>query len=122
MTITTHNYFPRSGAVIVAFLHMALCPLPAQEVPAASSQPKPEVPKLSSEMRVRYAAAQTRIQQDPEFLTAVKRAEEARRVADRIFFEKLRRAEPELKSFVDYLEQARASSQAQASSVAPRQP
>lgn len=55
-------------------------------------------------MKIKYAAARTRVQADAEYQAAVKRAEEARRAAEAMFFAKMRKADPELKSYLDRLE------------------
>jgi hypothetical protein len=55
-------------------------------------------------MKVKYSAARAKVQTDAEYQAALKRAEEARKAAEAMFFAKMRRVDPELKEYLDRLQ------------------
>lgn len=92
--------FRRRTAVLTLFAATLTVSAVAQQ-PAAS--PTPDAEQVRT-MKVKYAAARAKVQADAEYQAAVKRAEEARRAAEAMFFAKMRKADPELKSYLDRLE------------------
>lgn len=91
----------RRRAAFLPLLAAALTVSLVAQQPAAS--PAPDAEQVRA-MKVKYAAARARVQADAEYQAAVKRAEEARRAAEAMFFAKMRKADPELKSYLDRLE------------------
>jgi hypothetical protein len=79
---------------------------------AAEAQPPTGLAVPAAEqdraVKAKYAAARAKVQKDPEYQAAVKRAEEARMAAEKLFFEKMRRADAELRAYLDRLEKGQA--------------
>jgi hypothetical protein len=94
------------SAVVLAMITTALAVVATAQQPAATATPDAEQVRA---MKMKYAAARAKVQTDPEYQAAVKRAEEARRAAEALFFAKMRRADPELKNYLDRLEGKQAS-------------
>jgi hypothetical protein len=67
---------------------------------AKSPEFSPDVPSL-------YAAAVAKVNQDPEYIKAVDAVRKAQLAADKMLFEKLRKVEPRIKEYADYLEELR---------------
>lgn len=73
----------------------------------AQEQAAPVAPKISPEIKQRYAVAAATAAKDPQYLSAVEAATKAQRAADRLFFEKMRQLDGGLKEYLDYLEKTR---------------
>ena len=74
-----------------------------------AQQQTPVPPQITPEIKQKYAAAAARVSQDSEYLSAVEAVAKAQRIADSMFFEKLRKLEPYIKDYADYLEKMRSS-------------
>jgi len=85
----------------VASLSVILAVAAIAQQPAATATPDAEQVRA---MKMKYAAARAKVQVDAEYRAAVKRAEEARKAAEAMFFAKMRRVDPELKEYLDRLE------------------
>ena len=90
----------------VATLSVILAVTAIAQQPAATATPDAEQVRA---MKMKYAAARAKVQVDAEYQAAVKRAEEARKAAEALFFAKMRRVDPELKNYLDRLEGKQAS-------------
>jgi hypothetical protein len=64
-------------------------------------------PEFSPEVPSLYAAAVTKVNQDPEYIKAVDAVRRAQLAADKMLFEKLRKVEPRIKEDAGYLEKLR---------------
>lgn len=107
--MNTSSYRAAAALAILCSLSLGL-----SGVSAPAQQPAPSPPQITPETKQRYAAASAAVAQDPEYLRAVKEVAKAQRAADQIFFEKLRRLEPSLKDYLNYLEKVRSSETAPA--------
>ena len=88
---------------------LSACFLFAIAADLLAQQPAPSPPEITPENKQKYAAAAAVAAKDPAYLQAVKEVVRAQRAADRIFFEKLRQIEPDLKAYLEYLEKVRSS-------------
>jgi len=66
----------------------------------ATSEFGPEIPAL-------YGAAIAKVNQDPEYIKAMDAVRKAQRAADEMLYAKLRKIEPRIKAYADYLEELR---------------
>ncbi len=90
-----------TAATLIVSIALLAVPLFAQQQPASTQTPSSD---QAREMKVKYAAARAKVQSDPEYQAAVKRADEARRAAEQLFFAKMRRADPSISAYLDRLE------------------
>jgi len=108
------NFFPPTGAKLFPlFASLTLLATIAldqsfgQPPASAPATPAP-APKLTPEQRREFALLQQQIMADAEYNAAVKRAVEAQRAADDLFFAKMAKAaKPELQSYLKFLKEAR---------------
>jgi hypothetical protein len=91
----------RRGAVLAAMTAAFAFAATAQQATETGAALSAEQVRA---MKMKYAAARVKVQADTEYQTALKRAEEARRAAEAMFFAKMRRVDPELKEYLDRLE------------------
>lgn len=98
--------FSHLRAAVLTLLAATLTMVVVAQQPAAS--PTPDAEQVRA-MKMKYAAARTKVQADPEYQAAVKRAEEARRAAETMFFAKMRKADPSITAYLDRLEGKAAS-------------
>ena len=82
----------------------------AAQSPAGAPAASTPAPKLTPEQRREFAALQESVMADAEYNAAVKRAIEAQKAADSLFFAKmLRVAKPEMQAYIKFLQRARLS-------------
>lgn len=99
--------FALGALLAVATAHNAVSQAATNATTAAAPAP---APTLSPEQRREFAALQQSIMGDAEYAAAVKRAVEAQRAADALFFSKMAKAaKPELQAYIKFLQQARMS-------------
>jgi len=101
---------PLTLLIIGIVLASALATAPSQTpISAPNSAPTPvSEPKLTPEQRRDFAELQKNIMADPEYTAAVKRAIEAQKIADSVFFAKMAKsAPPSLQEYIKFLAQAR---------------
>jgi len=96
----------RRIAVLVAMTAAFAFAATAQQATETAAAPGAEQVRA---MKMKYAAARAKVQADAEYQAALKRAEEARKAAEAMFFAKMRRVDPELKEYLDRLEGKQAS-------------
>ena len=96
-----HTRLIRRGAVLALMTAAFAFAATAQQATETAAAPDAEQVRA---MKMKYAAARAKVQADAEYQAAVKRAEEARKAAEAMFFAKMRRVDPELKEYLDRLE------------------
>jgi hypothetical protein len=89
------------GSLALLSLNVAL----GQEQATRGSAAK--APEFSPEVPALYAAALAKVNEDPEYVKAVEAVRKAQLAADKMLFEKLRKVEPRIQKYADYLEQVR---------------
>jgi hypothetical protein len=102
-----HTRSIRRGAVLAAMTAAFAFAATAEE--ASETAAAPDAAQVRA-VKMKYAAARVKVQADTEYQAALKRAEEARKAAEAMFFAKMRRVDPELKEYLDRLEGKQASS------------
>ena len=68
-----------------------------------------KTPEITPETISLYNEALSKASADPEYVSALKAIEAAQRNADSLLFQKVRKLEPRISSYVDYLEQIKKS-------------
>jgi hypothetical protein len=106
-----------AGKLLLIVASLAILATFAPDHSAAQSPagaPAASAPKLTPEQRREFAALQESVMADAEYSAAVKRAIEAQKAADSLFFAKmLRVAKPEMQAYIKFLQQARLSAGSQ---------
>jgi hypothetical protein len=82
----------------------------ASQTPSDGASAPAAAPTLTPEQRREFAQLQEKLTGDAEYQAAVKRAIEAQRAADNLFFAKMTKAAgPELQAYIKFLQQSRAA-------------
>lgn len=101
-------------AALAAIFVSIAAPEIASQTPSSAPASQPGAPRLTSEQRREFALLQQKVMGDAEYSAAVKRAIEAQKVADSLFFAKMAKsASPELQGYIKFLQQARSASHTQ---------
>lgn len=96
--------------MLAIFLAAIAISASAGQTPAEASPAPAAAPTLTPEQRREFAQLQEKLAGDAEYQAAVKRAIEAQRAADNLFFAKMTKAaSPELQGYIKFLQQSRAA-------------
>jgi hypothetical protein len=96
--------------MLATFLAAIAMPEAVSQTPSDGSPAVAAAPKLTTEQRREFAQLQEKLMLDAEYQAAVKRAIEAQRAADSLFFAKMTKAaSPELQGYIKFLQQSRSA-------------